>query len=199
MLNVAEAAFAERGYDSVSMQDIAARCGISKPMVYAYFGSKEGIYLACIERASRDLYDALGQAASGSAAPEERLWLGALAFFDWVAQNEGSYRVLCGPGSSHGDAVADAVARLRSDQARLIERLLGESVAAEDRALEPIAHALLGAAESLAAWWIDSGEPREAVARRFMGLCWQGLGDMARDGPWQPPVSGAVPYPVARR
>src|SRR5918997_3445843 len=81
MLNVAEAAFAQRGYGAVSMQDIAVRCGISKPMVYAYFGSKEGIYLACIERARTDLYDAVVRAVARSTEPDERLWLGALPFF----------------------------------------------------------------------------------------------------------------------
>jgi AcrR family transcriptional regulator len=184
MLNVAEAAFAERGYEAVSMQDIAGRCGISKPMVYAYFGSKEGIYLACIERARRDLYDAVVRAVAGAARADERMWLGTLAFFDWVDANRDPYRVLYGPGSVHGEAIAAALAGLRADQAALIERLLAESVPDADPAdLEPLAHALVGAAESLAAWWIASGEgePAERAVRRFMNLCWMGLGAL-RDG-----------------
>lgn len=185
MLNVAEAAFAQRGYEAVSMQDIAGRCGISKPMIYAYFGSKEGIYLACIERARRDLYDAVVRAVADGATADERLWLGTLAFFDWVGANRDSYRVLYGPGSVHGEAIAAALARLRSDQAALIETLLGESVpAASTDDLEPLAHALVGAAESLAAWWIDSGEPRDRCVRRFMNLCWMGLGDMRAGRMW---------------
>ena len=186
MLNVAGAAFAQRGYDAVSMQDIAVRCGISKPMVYAYFGSKEGIYLACIERARHDLYDSVLRAVGQSDKPDERLWLGTLAFFGWVEQNEESYRVLYGPGSVHGEAIAAALSRLRSDQAKLIEQLLAESVAARPGDLEATAHALIGAAESLAAWWIGSDEPVERVARRFMSLCWTGLEAMSEGRSWAP-------------
>ena len=187
MLDVAEAAFAKRGYEAVSMQDIAGSCGISKPMVYAYFGSKEGIYLACIERARCDLYDGVVRAGAESASPEERLWLGTLAFFDWVDANRESYRVLYGPGSVHGEAIAAALAGLRADQAALIGRVLGESVPDAPKAdLEPLAHALVGAAESLAAWWIDTGEPRDRVARRFMNLCWMGLGAMQQGRTWEP-------------
>src|SRR3712207_4120426 len=138
MLNVAEAAFAQRGYEAVSMQDIAFRCGISKPMVYAYFGSKEGIYLACIERARGDLYEAVGRAAAEAVSPDDQLWRGTLAFFGWVEQNEQSYRVLYGPGTVHGEALAAELSALRRDQARLIARLLAESLPAGngDRATE---------------------------------------------------------------
>lgn len=191
MLDVAEAAFAERGYEAVSMQDIAVRCGVSKPMVYAYFGSKEGIYLACIERARRDLYDAVVSAVARGTRPDERLWLGTLAFFDWVDANRDPYRVLYGSGSVHGEAIGEALARLRADEAKLIEQLLAESVPGAARGdLEPLAHALVGAAESLASWWIDSGEPRERAVRRFMNLCWMGLGDLREGRLWTPPAVG---------
>lgn len=197
MLEVAEAAFAERGYEAVSMQDIAVRCGVSKPMVYAYFGSKEGIYLACIERARQELYDAVGRAVAGSTRPDERLWFGTLAFFEWIDDNRESYRVLYGPGSLHGEAIAAALAELRRDQAALIERLLAESVDAPQRDLEPLAHALVGAAEALAAWWLDADEPRERAVRRFVNLCWMGLGDMREGLLWEP-LSAGEPSRAAR-
>lgn len=189
MLDVAQRAFARGGYDAVSMQQIAIAAGISKPMVYAYFGSKEGIYLACIRRARGDLYEAVARAAAEAAEPDEQLWRGALAFFGWVERNEESYRVLYGPGNVHGEALAAELAALRREQSRLIARLLSASMeegaqAAADE-LEPTAVAIVGAAESLAAWWIDSDEPRERVVRRFMNLCWTGLDAMRRGDAWQ--------------
>jgi AcrR family transcriptional regulator len=190
MLDVAEREFARGGYEAVSMQQIAVASGISKPMVYAYFGSKEGIYLACIQRARRDLYDAVQRAVEGEASGDGQLWRGTLAFFDWVEQNQESYRVLYGPGMVHGEALAAELAALRRDQARLIARLLAGAMPAGPDAqaadLEPTAFAIVGAAESLAAWWIDSDEPKQRVVRRFMNLCWVGLGDMSRGVAWQP-------------
>ena len=189
MLDVAERAFARGGYEAVSMQSIAGAAGISKPMVYAYFGSKEGIYLACIRRARGDLYEVVERAAGDAGSPDDQLWHGTLAFFDWVEQNQESYRVLYGPGTVHGEALAAELAALRADQARLIARLLSESMtggASTEADLEPTAVAIVGAAESLAAWWIDSDEPKERVVRRFMNLCWIGLADMSQGGAWRP-------------
>lgn len=191
MLQVAERAFARRGYEAVSMQQIAVDAGISKPMVYAYFGSKEGIYLACIQRARTDLYEGVERAVAQTRRPDEQLWLATLAFFGWVEKNEQSYRVLYGPGSVHGEALAAELSALRGDQARLIARLLAEALPGSGASggateFEPTAYALVGAAESLAAWWLDADEPRERVARRFMNLCWAGLGAMAEGRSWEP-------------
>src|SRR5688500_7013895 len=80
MLQVAERTFAERGFHAASVDAIAERAGISKPMVYAYFGSKEGLYRGCMERARTDLFDSIGNAADIDAAPDERLWRGIVAF-----------------------------------------------------------------------------------------------------------------------
>ena len=55
MLDAAERVFSATGFHGASMDAIAAEAGISKPMLYNYFGSKEGIYLAYLSRAGRDL------------------------------------------------------------------------------------------------------------------------------------------------
>jgi AcrR family transcriptional regulator len=55
MLTVAIEEFAARGYANASMAEIAAQAGISKPLVYQYFGSKDGLYLACLHRVAGSL------------------------------------------------------------------------------------------------------------------------------------------------
>ena len=59
MLEAAESAFAARGFHAASVDAIAEASGITKPMVYAYFGSKEGLYRACMQRARARLLAAL--------------------------------------------------------------------------------------------------------------------------------------------
>ena len=61
MVAAAERLFSEHGYHGVSMDQIAAASGISKPMLYEYFGSKEGLFLACVERARGQLFEAIGE------------------------------------------------------------------------------------------------------------------------------------------
>src|SRR3954471_16466628 len=80
MLRVAERAFAGLGYHGASVDAIAEGAGISKPMVYAYFDSKEGLYRAVMHRARERLLHILGAVADADGPPDERLWHGLLAF-----------------------------------------------------------------------------------------------------------------------
>src|SRR5919107_1922246 len=56
------AEFADRGYAAASMVDTARRAGISKPLIYQYFGSKDGLYLACLHSVSGALLERLEEA-----------------------------------------------------------------------------------------------------------------------------------------
>ena len=67
MLEAAGRAFADRGFHAASVDAIAAASGITKPMIYAYFGSKDGLYRACMERARVRLLDALRDGVDTSA------------------------------------------------------------------------------------------------------------------------------------
>ncbi len=71
MLTVAEEIFAEQGYLATSMDEIAERCGVSKPMLYEYFGSKEGLLIGCIHRARAELREKTAQAIAVPSAQEE--------------------------------------------------------------------------------------------------------------------------------
>src|SRR3954452_24407209 len=79
--------FTERGFDDAARAAIAARVGITKPMLYSYFGSKEGLYLACIERAARPMIETMQAAALAESEPDRRLWSGTRAFLGWVEEH----------------------------------------------------------------------------------------------------------------
>src|SRR3954465_7917344 len=94
MLEAAGRAFAERGFHNASVDAIAEASGITKPMVYAYFGSKEGLYRACMEAARGRLLQALRDGVDTSAAPDQQLWHGLLAVFTFVEREQGSWAIL---------------------------------------------------------------------------------------------------------
>src|SRR3954471_16258736 len=81
MLDVAEEVFAEQGYAVVSMEEIAVRVGVSKPMLYEYFGSKEGLPLATIGRARTELFETTASAIQAAETAEDKLRSGYLAYF----------------------------------------------------------------------------------------------------------------------
>src|SRR3954447_16368697 len=90
MLDVAEVVFAERGYLATSMEEIAERCGVSKPMLYEYFGSKEGLLRAAISRSRAGLYQATQAAMAEATTPYEVLRRGMLAYFAFTDEHSRS-------------------------------------------------------------------------------------------------------------
>jgi AcrR family transcriptional regulator len=203
MLAVAEQSFAERGFHAASVDAIAEAAGITKPMVYAYFGSKEGLYIACMERARKRLFEAIDSAAATDAPADEQLWRGILAFFTFVSEQRQSWIVLFNESATYGGPFVEEAGRLRRQIARLVAQLLGEAAAAEGLdarrlgTMEPFAYALTGAGESLAAWWLEHPEEsRESVARMLMNFAWMGFRELVRGEAWTPPRRREVGWPA---
>src|SRR6201996_6214699 len=113
MLDAAGRAFARDGYHDASMDEIARAAGISKPMLYNYFGSKEGLYLAYIQHSGRALLRGLREAASPDASAGERLRAGILAFLTYVEDHRSGWAVLHREAAAQGGSLAAEVAGLR--------------------------------------------------------------------------------------
>src|SRR3954467_4038726 len=94
MMTGAEAVFAEHGYAASSMDEIAERVGVSKPMLYEYFGSKEGLLIGCIQRARTELRTKTETAIVGATGPEDLLRKGLQAFFEFIVDHRQSWALL---------------------------------------------------------------------------------------------------------
>jgi AcrR family transcriptional regulator len=174
ILDVAGGVFARDGYHSAAMDEIAAGADVSKPVVYAYFGSKEQLYLAYIERTGRQLLDRLERSARLEDPPLERLRARITEFLEFVEEHRDGWRVLFAEAAS-SRPLADEVADLRRRIAEAIRRMLEDSSDAGFQmapyASDGIAHAIVGAGESLANWWLEQPSvPRERVADWYVGL-----------------------------
>jgi AcrR family transcriptional regulator len=174
ILDVAGQVFARVGYESAPMDEIADRAGVSKPMLYTYFGSKEGLYLAYIERAGGELIERL----VGAAPPEDQSTAGLKAriteFLAFVEEHGDGWKVLFRELASTRP-FAERVAELRERIAGAIRRMVEDGVAScagyPPAAADAIAHGLVGAGESLANWWLDHPEvPRDQVAAWYFGV-----------------------------
>jgi AcrR family transcriptional regulator len=174
ILDVAGGAFAREGYHSASMDEIAEQAGVSKPMLYAYFNSKEGLYLAYIERAGGELLERLESAAPRDAQPASALRARITEFLSFVEEHGDGWKVLFREvGSTR--PFADQVAQLRERIAGTIRRMIEGGVPScagyPPSAADAIAHALVGAGESLANWWLDHPDvPRDQVAAWYFGV-----------------------------
>jgi AcrR family transcriptional regulator len=181
MVAAAERLFSERGYHGVSMDEIAAASGISKPMLYEYFGSKEKLFLACVERARGRLFEEIARAVRGRDEPEQALRAGIEAFLAFADQQRTTWAVLFGDGGTFNEAAA----AIRSEQAGLIAQLLRELPGWERdpdaEELEALAHIFVGAAEAIALWALDRPEATlERVAGHLMSVLWPAVRELPK-------------------
>jgi AcrR family transcriptional regulator len=183
MLDVAGDVFAERGYHPASMDEIAERADISKPMLYAYFGSKDGLYSAYMKRVGADLLAAMDAAVDPALTPGDQVYASMSAFLGFVDEHRPGWAVLQRElASGTGTAAAD-VAPIRAAIVKRMAALLSTSL--DPVLADALAHGFVGAGESLAEWWLDHPEAtRDAMAARIMEVGWIGVGGVLDGHRW---------------
>ncbi|WP_320673019.1 TetR/AcrR family transcriptional regulator [Patulibacter defluvii] len=166
MLDAAEEVFAAHSFQAASMEEIARRSGITKALLYQYFGSKEGLYEATVERGRAQLFAALAAAVEGEPTGGARLLAVVRGYFDYVAANRGHWWLL------YGQAGSAAVNAMRDRNAEMIAGLLADGRDdLDDEALAIVAHAIVGAGEQVGRWWaVRPDVPQERVVAQFVAL-----------------------------
>src|SRR3954452_92400 len=94
MVRIAGEVFAEHGYVAASMDEIAEQVGVSKPMLYEYFHSKEGLLLACIAESRAELRKVTEESVAGALSAEDALRRGLLAFFVYIRDRRQAWSLL---------------------------------------------------------------------------------------------------------
>lgn len=177
LLNVALQLFIEHGYQGTSMEDIASAAGVTRPIVYNHFGSKDGIYLACLRRARESLDQHIVDAAQDPTTLEGRLKAGVDGYFTFVEENRASWHLLFGGGAAIAGSAAEEATRLRFQTVEKITQLLvavAQGVDAET--CEGFAHAVSGAGEQIAKWWMQRPHvSKEHVIGLMLSFTWGGL------------------------
>jgi AcrR family transcriptional regulator len=178
ILDAAVEVFTERGYRTASMETVAERVGVTKPVLYTHFGSKEGLLLACIARARAELLEATATAAGGAEGPEDMLRRGTKAFFDFLDDQGPAWTLLY----SEAGVTSDALEGIRGQQTDFIAALLAVQAPGTDpQRLAGWAQVIVGACERLARWRGRAGTDRISSAEAteyLMDLAWRGLASL---------------------
>ncbi|MFC3576915.1 TetR/AcrR family transcriptional regulator [Streptomyces yaanensis] len=200
MLDAAVKTFGQRGYMAASMDEIAELAGVSKPLVYLYLNSKEDLFTACIRREAAALTEAVRSGVRPGLGADRQLWAGARAFFTHTAQNPDGWAILHLQARTHGEPFAAEVAAMREEIVAFVTQLI--VVAAREAHRDPdlperevagLAEALVGAAESLAAWANTTpGVSARQAAATLMNFAWAGLGNLMEGRPWSAPDADQV-------
>jgi AcrR family transcriptional regulator len=183
LLGVARSVFAEQGFDATSIEDIAERAGVTRPVVYEHFGGKEGIHAVVVDREVTRLSELLAAPLREASSNREAAEWAATAFLKFVEEESDGFRILTRDVPQGGGRTS--LASVLSDVAARIEQLL--AAAFERRGFDPqiapmYAQMLVGAVAQVAEWWLEVGEPpRDVVAAHIINLMWNGLGAMEAD------------------
>jgi AcrR family transcriptional regulator len=176
LVDVGRRLFAEKGLEGTSVEEIAAKAGVSKPVVYEHFGGKEGLYAVVVDREMQRLLDGVTGALTGG-HPRELLEQAAFALLDYIENHADGFRILVrdsGVGTSTG-----TFASLISDIATQVEHILGSEFKARgfDPKFAPMySQMLVGMVALTGQWWLDARRPKKAeVAAHLVNLSWNGL------------------------
>ena len=197
LIAVARGLFAERGFDATSVEEVAARAQVSKPVVYEHFGGKEGLYAVVVDREITTISAAISSAitdpAGGTAVAPDAEDLGtpdapgsasriaeraALALLTYIEDSPDGFRIL----SAGSDRAAGTYSTLLADVAIEVSGILASQFAAHDldpRTAPLYAQMLVGIVAMPAQWWLENRSmSKEEVAAHMVNLAWNGLRGM---------------------
>lgn len=190
MLDAAVTIFSQRGYHPASVDEIADAAGVSKPMVYAYLGAKEDLFIACLHREGTRLLEAVAAAVEAGLDPPEQLRRGLTGFLRFVAAHREGWSVLYRHARAQ-EPSASVLAQLRARFVEMVTALLADAACAAghpmpEAALTATSHALVGAAEAVADWLADHpDESPEETADRLVTVLWVGAQATLRGVDWR--------------
>ena len=184
LIAIGRSLFAERGFEGTSVEEIAMRAGVSKPVVYEHFGGKEGLYAVVIDREMTRLEHTITEALR-TGRSRARVEQAVIALLTYVEDETDGFQILVrdtqpGVGRGYSTLLNDAVAQ--------VSHLLGHAFTRSG--LDPdtailYGQALVGMVSMTAQWWLDQREKddafsKETVAAHIVNLCWKGLGGMEK-------------------
>jgi AcrR family transcriptional regulator len=182
LIEVSRTLFAERGFEGASIEEISARAGVSKPIVYEHFGGKEGLYAVVVDREVRQLLSMMRSSLTAG-HPRELLEQAAFALLDYIEQSSDGFRILVRDspiGSASGSFVS-----IISDIATRVEDILAEEFrnrGFDVRGAPMYSQMLVGMVGTTGQWWLDARKPaKEVVAAHLVNLAWHGLSGLQDD------------------
>jgi AcrR family transcriptional regulator len=177
LIEVSRRLFAEKGFEGTSVEEIAARAEVSKPVVYEHFGGKEGLYAVVVDREVGYLLAQIETALADAVRSRELVEQAALALLDYVEKHTDGFRILVRDSSVASSS--GSFASLLSDIASQVEGLLVTEFkrhGLDARTAPMYSQMLVGMIALTGQWWLGARKPKKSeVAAHLVNLAWNGL------------------------
>ena len=186
LFTVALELFAQRGFRSTTMDDIAEAAGVTKPLLYQHFSSKRALYLELVDSIAQELLAAVRDAVLQADGPRQQVELGFAAYFRLVVRNEAAFRLLYGRDHADDHELGRALRAVEDAIAEAIDPLIAAGHDDDHRRL--LAYGIVGMAEGASRRFIAqrphgaaADEEAQRLARRMADLAWAGLRSVHAD------------------
>jgi AcrR family transcriptional regulator len=183
LMDISRQLFSSRGVDGTTIEEIARSAGVSKPIVYEHFGSKEALYMEVVTNEYRELLARITESLSGEDTSRVLLEKAALAILTYIEDNTAGFRILVrdAPPSEPGGTYATLLSKVTEQ----VEEILADEFAqrgfsSEDSSI--YAQMLVGMVAMTAQWWLDARVPdKRTVAAHVVNLAWYGLTGLRKE------------------
>ena len=187
LLAVAKKIFAERGFQSTTMDDIAKEAGFTKPILYQFFQSKTELYKEIVEDIATSMIHSLSKAVSSAEAPRAKIEVAFRVYFDMVVSDTDAFRILF--IHAHDGETSGELRKLETGLISFMVPYIDLSISDDHR--RQLAAGVLGIAEGAAVVWLVQQEAKgwpvvaaneaELLASRSATLAWGGLRAVQHD------------------
>ncbi len=178
LLEVALDVFVEQGYHAASMDEIADRAGVSKPVLYQHFPGKLELYTALISSAVDSVIDGVREALASTQDNAERVQATMQLWYDSVADQEKAFRLVFESDLTSDPAVRELVDRVTSESSAAIADVIVSDAGLPQSAARLLAAGLVGMGHVGARAWLsgESDLTREQAIELAANLAWRGIG-----------------------
>ena len=175
ILDVAVEVFARNGFHGTSMNDVADAAGVTKPVLYQHFDSKQDLYMALLDEVGNRLLTAITKATAGVAGGRQQTEQGFRAYFQWVADDHSAFLLLFGSRASRDEESTLAIRRITAGAADAIAPLIAANISPDHR--RTLAHGLVGLAEGVSRRLVEQGQTFDplVLGQQVAVLAWAGL------------------------
>jgi AcrR family transcriptional regulator len=177
LLAAAQEVFVARGYHAAAMDEIAERAGVSKPVVYQHFPGKLELYLALLDMSCNALVQAVEQALSSTHDNKQRVHNTVAAYFDFVDDEGGAFRLVFESDLTNEAAVRERVEATNEACARLLSKVITEDTGLSDDEGLLLGWGLTGQAQTAARAWLRETNriAKDVAVDRVASLAWRGI------------------------
>jgi AcrR family transcriptional regulator len=177
LLDSALEVFVAQGYHAAAMDDIAERAGVSKPVLYQHFPGKLELYLALLDASCDEMIDNCRRALESTADNKLRVAAAMEAFYDYIAGNDGAFRLVFESDLTNEPPVRSAVDRVTTECADMIAHVIHDDTGLPAEAARLLAVSLVGMAQVSARFWMTdaAGISRSDAVALVSGLAWRGI------------------------